>query len=318
MAEKESRPEAALREGTTTAPNPETLKGKIVEFAFWMQKEGYKDSTIRPRINYLKTLIKRGANILDPESVKKIISEQKTWGDGIKANYVDAYSCFLQKEGRTWNPPKYKRPRSIPFIPTETELDKLIAGCGRKMSIFLQCLKETGADPGEITPVEWSDINKEARTIVINHPVKGHRSRIITVSADLINRLETLPKTDVRIFNFKYFYQTFYYRRKTLATKLSNSRILKIKFTTFRHWKGTMEYHRTKDILYVQRLLGHVSIQSTLIYIDYETALFKSINDEFHVKVATNVEEACKLIESGFEYVTGEYNDGGKIFRKRK
>jgi hypothetical protein len=27
--------------------------------------------------------------------------------------------------------------------------------------------------------------------------------------------------------------------------------------------------------------------------------------------------EACELIETGFEYVTGEYTDGGKIFRKR-
>ena len=30
-----------------------------------------------------------------------------------------------------------------------------------------------------------------------------------------------------------------------------------------------------------------------------------------------NAEEAVELVELGFEYVTGEYNDGGKIFRKR-
>jgi hypothetical protein len=41
-------------------------------------------------------------------------------------------------------------------------------------------------------------------------------------------------------------------------------------------------------------------------------------NDQFITKVALNVEEACKLIDVGFEYVTGEYSDGGKIFRKRK
>jgi len=27
---------------------------------------------------------------------------------------------------------------------------------------------------------------------------------------------------------------------------------------------------------------------------------------------------AISLVEAGFEYVTGEYNDGGKILRKRK
>ena len=40
--------------------------------------------------------------------------------------------------------------------------------------------------------------------------------------------------------------------------------------------------------------------------------------ERFISKVAINVKEATKLIELGFEYVTGEYGDGGKIFRKRK
>jgi len=60
------------------------------------------------------------------------------------------------------------------------------------------------------------------------------------------------------------------------------------------------------------------SIQNTLKYIDLEAMLFKTTDDQFHVKVVANVQEACALIEAGFEYVTGEYNDGSKIFRKRK
>ena len=35
-------------------------------------------------------------------------------------------------------------------------------------------------------------------------------------------------------------------------------------------------------------------------------------------KIARNVKEACALVNAGFEYVTGEYKDGGKIFRKPK
>ena len=40
--------------------------------------------------------------------------------------------------------------------------------------------------------------------------------------------------------------------------------------------------------------------------------------EEFTVRVAADVKETYELIEAGFEYVTGEYNDGGKRFRKRK
>jgi hypothetical protein len=79
-----------------------------------------------------------------------------------------------------------------------------------------------------------------------------------------------------------------------------------------------MEYHRTKDILHVQRFLGHKSIQSTLIYIDLDAKIFDSSTDGFISRVAHNTGEACSLVEAGYEYVTGEYGDGGKIFRKRQ
>jgi len=78
-----------------------------------------------------------------------------------------------------------------------------------------------------------------------------------------------------------------------------------------------MEYHRTKDILHVKQLLGHKQIQNTMVYINLENAVFNDKrNDEFAVRVAKNVTEACKLIESGFDYVTDM--DGQKLFRKRK
>lgn len=79
-----------------------------------------------------------------------------------------------------------------------------------------------------------------------------------------------------------------------------------------------MEYHRTKDILYVKKILGHKQIRSTLKYIDLEGKIFTATDDQFFVKVASNTQEACALVEVGFEYVTGEYYDGGKLFRKRK
>ncbi len=68
-----------------------------------------------------------------------------------------------------------------------------------------------------------------------------------------------------------------------------------------------------------QLVLRHRNIRNTLIYITIEKGLFQeTTDDQYHVKVAKNTEESIKLIEVGFEYVTGEYNDGGKIFRKRK
>lgn len=78
-----------------------------------------------------------------------------------------------------------------------------------------------------------------------------------------------------------------------------------------------MEYHKTKDILHVMKLLGHKQIQNTLVYINLENAVFNDKrNDEFTVRVAHDLDEACRLVEMGFEYVTDM--DDNKIFRKRK
>ena len=64
---------------------------------------------------------------------------------------------------------------------------------------------------------------------------------------------------------------------------MQNPRFNRISFHTFRHWKATTEYHKTKDILHVKELLGHKSIKNTLIYthlVDFEE------DNTFIVKVA--------------------------------
>ena len=104
-------------------------------------------------------------------------------------------------------------------------------------------------------------------------------------------------------------------QRRRIAKKLEKPRIAKIHFNLIRHWKGTMENHKTQSIIKVQKLLGHKSVLNTQIYVNLEQAIFE-VNDDYDVKVAETIEEACKLLEVGFEYVTDI--DGKKLFRKRK
>ena len=100
--------------------------------------------------------------------------------------------------------------------------------------------------------------------------------------------------------------------RNTVAGKLKDASFRAIRLYDLRHFIGTMTYHRTKDIIYTQRVLGHRSLRNTMRYvqlIDFE-------DDEFTSAVAKTLQEACQLVEAGFEYVTEM--DGVKIFRKRK
>ena len=78
-------------------------------------------------------------------------------------------------------------------------------------------------------------------------------------------------------------------------------------------WKVTLEYHRTKNILHLLRLVVHKSIANTRIYT--RLAEFED-NDKYCTATAGNVEEARKLLEAGSEFVCG--HSGKTIVRKKK
>lgn len=291
------------------------INGKLVEYLWYMKKEGLAESTVERRIRLLRTLFRRGANLFEPDSVKMTIANQDHWKNTTKEHAVTAYNSFLKMLGKTWNPPKYNRVRKLPFIPQEREIDSLVSGCNWRYSAFLKLLKETGMRSGEAWNLQWIDVDFENRSVSIT-PEKGSNPRILPLSTELVAMLKALPKKSDKVFDgsLRHFRRGFRKQRKRIAAKLRNPRINSITFHTLRHWKATMEYHKTKDLIHVQGVLGHRSILSTRMY----TQLVDFKENDYYVKVAHNVEEAIELVKAKFQYITGEYNDGGKIFRKPK
>ena len=110
----------------------------------------------------------------------------------------------------------------------------------------------------------------QRKTIILNEPEKHGKPRIFNISSKLVNMLSSLPKTNEYVFgtHSKVTRGSVFYRlRKKIANKLGNPRLLQIGFHTFRHWKATMLYHQTKDIVYVKEFLGHKSLDTTLLYV---------------------------------------------------
>jgi integrase len=112
-------------------------------------------------------------------------------------------------------------------------------------------------------------IDLERRCIIVNNTEKNGKPRAFKVSQKLFNMLSSLPKKNEKVFglaDYKSMENQFVVTRKRTANKLQNPRIMQIHFHTLRHWKATMEYHKTRDILHVMNLLGHRNIESTLVY----------------------------------------------------
>ncbi|MEM3378686.1 MAG: tyrosine-type recombinase/integrase, partial [Candidatus Bathyarchaeia archaeon] len=227
------------QETRTCAGEKETqqqqVKGKIVELCFKMRRDGYSEETIRLTYSALKVLIVRGADLYNPDSVKDVIARQK-WSEVRKRNVINAYTKFLKFLGLSWEPPKCRETRKIPFIPTEQEIDDLIAGSPVVVAAFLQLLKETAMRCGEALRLKWRDVDFERRIITLNEPEKGSLPRIFSnLSGKLLSMLNNLPRKNEFVFGdtTRDSIKNLYLRaKKRLAFKLGNPRLNEINFNT--------------------------------------------------------------------------------------
>ncbi|MEM0057743.1 MAG: site-specific integrase [Candidatus Bathyarchaeia archaeon] len=265
------------------------------------EKRGLQGTNIIGKIKRLKRLVKLGANLMDPESVKEVIAAQN-WSDSGKETTSYVYDFFAEWMGIRWERPYYKAQRKFPFIPHEQEINDLIASCNKTVACFLQIIRETAARPGEVFNLKWIDVDLETKTLIIT-TVKGS-PRIFKISTKLCSMLSNMPKKGERIFanhsSLKALTVFFQKQRRKASYRFGNPRMLRISFRTLRHWRATIEYARTRDILHVMEMLCHRNIKNTLIY----THLVKTESEEeYTCRVAKTVEQAAELIEAGFDYV---------------
>jgi len=275
-------------------------------------RQSVREVTADTYVKRVKRLGKLG-NIDSPDHIKALICTYQA-KESYKELLAEAYDYYVNFRQLNWSKPRFSKTDSPIFLPLESELDQLISHSRLKMSVFLQLLKETGADSGEAWQTRWIDINPEHRTVAI-HPTKNHLSRTLPISCNLMARLFQLHHKGDYVFgggDIEDFRNGYSQMRGRLADKVNSERLRQVAFRSFRHWKATTEYAKTRDILHIKWLLGHRRIENTMVY----THLISFGTDDYACKVAHNVEECTALIEAGFEHVTD--CEGAKLFRKRK
>ena len=177
----------------------------------------------------------------------------------------------------------------------------------------LRILFETGLRISEAVNLQYEDFDFERKCLRLNHPLKNGLPRELKISDKLIAMIHTLHAKNQWFPSRWCMTKWILNHRRILSESQNNPRFLEIHLHSFRHYVATMQYHRTKDILFVKRMLGHRAIQNTLRY----TQLIEIEEDTNYVcKVAKSVNECSDLISAGFDYVTEI--EGVKLFRKRK
>ena len=310
------------------------IEAQIANYLIRLKNNGRREATLEARDWQLKRLVKLGADLNEPNSVKQAIANLNCT-ESYKLLLCIAYEGFANANGITWERPKYRQSEPLPFCPHESEIDALIANCGKKTATLLKLLKESAMRLGEAWQVEWIDFSPQNRTLICKAPEKHSRPRIFdNLSPELCLMLQSMPHNSQYVFtcsrkpleyeeprthmaNLKRQKGLLGHQRMRTANKLKNLRIARVSYHSFRHWKATQLYHQTKDVLYVMKFLGHRNVKNTLVYIDLERLAFPNGGEDFTGKATKDQTEALQLIEAGFEMLKIS-PDGTIYFRKRK
>jgi integrase/recombinase XerD len=283
----------------------------------YLQKNGRSEATVRTKFKILRFMAKNNVSLNDPEQVKLYIARRREWSDGHKILAVYAYNDYAKMENVPFTPPYYHNNNSVPFVPTEKEVEALISGTSKKISISLQALKETGFRIGELWQCKWADLDDEKGTLKCVAEKHGS-PREVRISAKLANRLHALPKINDCIFGNTNLvsHRWNYDRQKTaLAKKLQNPRLKQVHFHTFRHYYATRLFNETKSLPLVKEKLGHRNINSTMVYT--HIVEFDEESQNYHHAIAKDEKEAGELIDNGWTYIcTTPQNI--MMFRKRR
>jgi integrase len=264
--------------------------------------------------------IARHADLNNPATVETFIAGK------VANNYKDklsgSYLLYCQYYKIEWTKPSYEKQQKMPRLPTEEQLNKFIAKAGNTLSLKLSLSKETGIRPIELHALKVKDLDTERNTINIA-TAKGGAPRVLPISKNLKDRLQIYIIKNNRNLNDTIFRSNarkygndFRDMRNRLAKRENDPLIKTVRLYDFRHFYGTMMYHKYQSIVETAALMGHRNVQTTMTYMHLDRLIQLQTEDGFVCKTAQTIEESKKLIESGFDYVTEQ--DGIKLYRKRK
>ncbi len=280
-----------------------------------LKKNGYAEKTIEGYSKKLKHL--DGNTDLDnPETVKIYLATLKV-SNTYKEALVNSYQHYVTYYSLCWKKPIYKRAERLPNVPSTEQVNKIISNSGRKYSMIFSILRDTGLRPIELHRLTLKGIDLE-KGIIYPETAKGGSARSLKLKPATLAMLKDYvsinnPSINETIFpKTKTMSHVWVRVRNRTAKKLKEPELTKYRLYDLRHYFATMLYHKTKLILLVKAKLGHRNIKNTLIY----THLVNFSEDEYDSATASTIDEACKLINIGYEYVTEM--EGIKIFKKRK
>jgi integrase len=261
----------------------------------------------------------KNTDLNDPMNVERYV-----FGIDVTNKYrnalFDAYAHYCTANSIEWVRPRVKPEKAPIKLPTEENIDKIISSASLRYATVFQ-LSKHGLRPDEISKITLRDFDTGNGTLLVRTSKMGleRTIKLRREAFDLLREflsLNMISDIDKKLFAHpRTIGETWTKYRKLAYKKFRDPELLKIRLYDLRHWYGTTEYIKTRDIFHVKYLMGHRNIESTLHYMHIAKGLV-NYSEDYTVKVANDLNQYVDLLEQGFTYIS-DYQDK-KILRKRK
>lgn len=271
-------------------PSDEIIDNSCVLKHFFATKKmtGLSDKTLKTyyfHINKFLEYVKRNIQDINTNHIRRYLGQM---GINNSNSYVDdarrilnSFFTFCENEEYISKNPcrkidKIKQKKQIKTAYNDTEIELLREACKTKRELALiDFLLSTGCRRDEIRQIKIDDINFQERTVLIHG--KGNKDRIVCFSARCKLHLQEYLKT--RKYTSEYLFCT---ERKPfnqitntglacIVKRIGNrANVENVHLHRFRRTFATNLLKRGMPIEQVKTLLGHIKIETTLIYCNIE------------------------------------------------
>ncbi len=220
-------------------------KGKIIKVCFELEKLGYSKAYLETMLRALMFLANR-MNLDNSSDVSIFIARGK-WASSYKGNLCDFYQHYVKYNGLAWNKPKYRRDHKILVVPKEEKVNLMLGHASRKYALIYSIIKECGLRPIEVANLTLRDIDLEKGTVSV-YSAKYGNPRILKLKPHTQCMLVEHVKRHSFNLNDRIFLKsstisnTFERLRTSLAKKMHDSELKRIRLYDLRHYYASMLY----------------------------------------------------------------------------
>jgi integrase/recombinase XerD len=226
--------------------------------------------------------------ITEADLKRAVIGMQKTGLAAVSVNtHIRPLNTYLKWLGLSLKVPRLIEPQLTPRTFTPDQIQQLLAlrprgVAAHRVALAVAIIADTGLRADEMLKLEVADVDMDGCILRIRLG-KGRKDRVVPFSIPLRRRLYIYMKGRTGPLFATRTHSVWSYHNSLRDLKAYCKRLgisgPKVSWHTIRHSFATNYIRQGGDVLMLQRILGHTSLQMTQRYVHLQTEDLRAVHD---------------------------------------